>query len=721
MNWHRMTWLLPGALLVVLFAVAAAAQTATLTTDKPGYAPGEIVTITGSGWMPGETVVMILHEDPALDPDHLFTSVADANGVITNSEFSPDAGDVGVDFTVSATGSTSGWTAEAIFSDDGIPQNPVPQGLPYSQDFNDLSWDSGCGNNTAGSCPPLGESWPAGWQGWRVATNVNTVFVTNAPFADENLRRNGSAGVNAGGVYNYLGKLGFLSSNTSNPALVLALNTVGQSCIRVSFDIMTIRNPWSGDCSIINIQGNRTNDVDLQYQIGASGSGWVSVSGNPDGIYQSVPGPKKIVAGDISPQNLQTVSLALPPACWNQPVVQLRWLQKDRAGQCGPRPSFALDNVTVSNPPPVATITGPASGEVVSVNVSVPFTGSFTDNTGDTHTAQWYFDGVPAGDPVTISGDGTGSGTISMTHAFAAAGVYMVSLKVTDQCSGASTTSQVGGLDAMVVVYDPSAGFVTGGGWIDSPAGACLADPGLTGKANFGFVSKYKKGATIPTGETEFQFKASEMNFHSTSYSWLVISGARAQYKGSGTINGAGGYSFMLTASDGDLNGQGVDKFRIKISDVVTGAMIYDNQLGASDNSSPSTALGSGSIVIHSSSLGIISEATMRPETPVQTESQPAVFTLGQGFPNPFRASTDIRFSLPERSTVRLAIYDIHGREIACIADGGMEPGNKLVTWSGRDQRGNAAPGGVYFVRMTARSLANGARFTSTKRVSLLN
>ena len=42
----------------------------------------------------------------------------------------------------------------------------------------------------------------------------------------------------------------------------------------------------------------------------------------------------------------------------------------------------------------------------------------------------------------------------------------------------------------MVVVYDPSAGFVTGGGWIDSPAGAYTADPSLTGKANFGFVSK---------------------------------------------------------------------------------------------------------------------------------------------------------------------------------------------------------------------------------------
>ncbi len=119
-----------------------------------------------------------------------------------------------------------------------------------------------------------------------------------------------------------------------------------------------------------------------------------------------------------------------------------------------------------------------------------------------------------------------------------------------------------------MVVYDPAAGFVTGGGWINSPAGAYAADPTLTGKANFGFVSKYQKGATVPTGKTEFQFKAGGLNFQSTSYDWLVVAGAKAQYKGTGTVNGVGGYGFMLTAIDGQQpGGGGVDKFRIKIWD----------------------------------------------------------------------------------------------------------------------------------------------------------
>ena len=76
-------------------------------------------------------------------------------------------------------------------------------------------------------------------------------------------------------------------------------------------------------------------------------------------------------------------------------------------------------------------------------------------------------------------------------------GVYSIVVSATD-VAGNTTTSA----EHLLVIYDPSAGFVTGGGWIDSPAGAYTADPGLTGKASFGFVAKYKKGANVPDGNT---------------------------------------------------------------------------------------------------------------------------------------------------------------------------------------------------------------------------
>jgi len=190
--------------------------------------------------------------------------------------------------------------------------------------------------------------------------------------------------------------------------------------------------------------------------------------------------------------------------------------------------------------------------------------------------------------PATTIAGGTASATVTLP-----AGVYAVT--VTVACLGSDTQ--------FLAVYDPTAGFVTGGGWIWSPVGALEIDPVLEGKATFGFVSKYQKGATVPTvptGNTEFQFKAGDLNFKSTSYDWLVIAGARAQYKGVGTINGGGEYRFMLTAIDGQVNGGGgTDKFRIKIWDKATDTLIYDNQLGAGDTEAPTTALGGGSIVIH--------------------------------------------------------------------------------------------------------------------------
>jgi len=104
----------------------------------------------------------------------------------------------------------------------------------------------------------------------------------------------------------------------------------------------------------------------------------------------------------------------------------------------------------------------------------------------------------------------------------------------------------------------------------------------------------------LPSGQTEFQFKVADMNFHSTSYDWLVCGGPKCKFKGEGTINGVGTYGFMLSAIDGDLpGGGGADKIRMKIWDLLTGQVVYDSQLGGDEFEDPTTVLGGGSIVIH--------------------------------------------------------------------------------------------------------------------------
>jgi hypothetical protein len=275
---------------------------------------------------------------------------------------------------------------------------------------------------------------------------------------------------------------------------------------------------------------------------------------------------------------------------WDLNVISVTVIDKDLDRDDDNASGIVVNNVAPASP----SVAGPSSPLALGSSASV--TANFTDvGSQDTHTCTFSWDDLTS--DTAVSAPGMGNGSCTASHTYTAAGVYAVGVTVTDDDTGSAAATY-----EFVVVYDPSAGFVTGGGWIMSPAGAYAADPSLTGKATFGFVSKYKKGATAPTGETEFQFRAVSFNFHSEAYQWLVISGAKAQYKGTGTINGVSGYGFLLTAYDGQLTGGGgVDKFRIKIWQLSNSAVVYDNVMGASDDidsASPLTVSG-GSIVIH--------------------------------------------------------------------------------------------------------------------------
>ena len=148
-------------------------------------------------------------------------------------------------------------------------------------------------------------------------------------------------------------------------------------------------------------------------------------------------------------------------------------------------------------------------------------------------------------------------------------------------------------------ILEPGTISAAGDGWITSPAGAYSSKPSLKGKAQFEFSAKLKPGAPTPTGQTVFDFEAARLSFKSTSYDSLVVAGDKAQFKGSGKINGKGSYGFLVSAMDGQADGkQGRDKLRIKIWNKADGAVVYDNQPMAGDADDPTLALGGGSIVI---------------------------------------------------------------------------------------------------------------------------
>jgi hypothetical protein len=105
-------------LLALALGGTAVAQSATVMTDQADYAPGTIVTITGSGWQPGETVTLSFVESPLIDTHPDLTAVADADGNIFNNQFSPDEHDLAITFALTATGNSSGLQAQTTFTDN---------------------------------------------------------------------------------------------------------------------------------------------------------------------------------------------------------------------------------------------------------------------------------------------------------------------------------------------------------------------------------------------------------------------------------------------------------------------------------------------------------------------------------------------------------------------------------------------------------------------------
>ena len=89
-------------------------------------------------------------------------------------------------------------------------------------------------------------------------------------------------------------------------------------------------------------------------------------------------------------------------------------------------------------------------------------------------------------------------------------------------------------------------------------------------------------------------------------------------------------------------------------------------------------------------------------------------FDLGQNYPNPFNPTTTLDYSLPERGTVSLIVYDMFGREIATLVNGAMDAGVYSTTFDG------ATPAsGQYLARFDVTGLESGLTFTKTVRMTL--
>src|SRR6476661_1122146 len=133
------TLLLPFFVMVFsVFTTVTHAQTATVTTDKPDYAPRSNAVFTGTGFQPGETVALRVKNlfracnTVTADSSYLpWTVVADASGgFVTNWTVCDCNGD---SLRLRAVGQTSRDTAYAYFSDANMTFTTT--GLPNGVTF----------------------------------------------------------------------------------------------------------------------------------------------------------------------------------------------------------------------------------------------------------------------------------------------------------------------------------------------------------------------------------------------------------------------------------------------------------------------------------------------------------------------------------------------------------------------------------------------------------
>ena len=109
---------------------------------------------------------------------------------------------------------------------------------------------------------------------------------------------------------------------------------------------------------------------------------------------------------------------------------------------------------------------------------------------------------------------------------------------------------------------------------------------------------------------------------------------------------------------------------------------------------------------------GFVLKSTGYYETATNTLAQGAV--LSQNLPNPFNSGTVISFTLQQRETARLEVYNVLGQHVVTLMDGALEAGVHTASWDGLDAHGTEVPTGVYLYRLT-----HGAK-QETRKMTLL-
>ena len=99
-----------------------------------------------------------------------------------------------------------------------------------------------------------------------------------------------------------------------------------------------------------------------------------------------------------------------------------------------------------------------------------------------------------------------------------------------------------------------------------------------------------------------------------------------------------------------------------------------------------------------------------------QSDGMPTSYDLLQNYPNPFNPTTNITFGVPQNSNVKIAIYDLVGREVTTLVNANYAPGYHTVPFNA-----SKLASGTYIYRMTSQALHGDQKlFTNSQKFMLL-
>lgn len=292
----------------------------------------------------------------------------------------------------------------------------------------------------------------------------------------------------------------------------------------------------------------------------------------------------------------------------------------------------------VGGDPPVAAFSAsPTSGDV-------PLAVQFTDeSTGVPTTWAWDF------------GDGGTATTANPAHTYTAAGVYSVSLTVTNANGSDSAT-----MTDYITVTEPGGGTAV-------HVAAISVTRTLRGKNYRGVATVTvvdQDGVPVNGATVEGVFNAPDGN----PQSGLTNASGTAEIISSPTRTPPADWCFTVT-------------------NVVLAGATYD----------------AASNVVTSACESTVGKRPSATATGV---------VLHRNHPNPFGSSTSIRFELPSAGRVTLGVYSIRGRRIVQLVDGILPAGQHTLQWDARDHDGSRLPAGVYFLRLETPEGSDARRIT---------